>query len=161
MSLVYAVCERVNNYKVPREDIHQIGMIGLIKAVDRFDPGKGVAFSTYAWKLIHGEVLQYLRDKADLIRTPRGKKSLQIVELTDMIEPCAPDPDELSEIDNVLKIADKVLPRRSRRVFHAIASGQELDQAALAFGVSKKAILNSMTGSKKRIREALALGGRP
>jgi hypothetical protein len=46
-------------------------------------------------------------------------------------------------------------------VFHAIASGQDLDQVALAFGVSKKAILNSMTDSKKRIREALALGGRP
>lgn len=45
-----------------KEDLFQLGAIGLLKAIDRFDPSYGVAFSTYAFPLIMGEIRRYLRD---------------------------------------------------------------------------------------------------
>jgi RNA polymerase sigma-B factor len=57
--------------RVPYDDLEQAGSIGLIKAVERFDPGKERSFSTLAVPYIRGSILQYLRDKGSLIRVPR------------------------------------------------------------------------------------------
>lgn len=55
-----------------RDDLIQVGYIGLIKASERFDPTLGHSFSSFASPWIKGEILHYLRDKAGLIRIPRG-----------------------------------------------------------------------------------------
>ncbi len=54
----------------PLEDLVQEGYVGLIKAVDRFDPDKGIKFSTYSCHLIAGEIRHYLRDLGRLIHEP-------------------------------------------------------------------------------------------
>ncbi len=54
----------------PLEDLIQEGYVGLIKAVDRFDPEKGIKFSTYSCHLIAGEIRHYLRDLGRLIHEP-------------------------------------------------------------------------------------------
>lgn len=54
------------------EDLYQVGMIGLIKAVEKYDPGKGSAFSSYAVPFIRGEILHHRRDKASAIKIPRS-----------------------------------------------------------------------------------------
>lgn len=56
------------------EDLRQVGVIGLIKAYDRFDHSRGTRFSTYAVSMIEGEIKKYLRDNADTIRFPRQIK---------------------------------------------------------------------------------------
>ena len=53
------------------DELVQIGHLGLIKAVERFDPGTGYAFSSFAVPLIRGEILHYLRDHVSLIRVSR------------------------------------------------------------------------------------------
>ncbi|MGB9867059.1 MAG: sigma-70 family RNA polymerase sigma factor [Bacillota bacterium] len=60
LGLVRAVVSRFRGPDL--EDLFQVGCLGLIKAVDRFDPGRGTKFSTYAFPLILGEVRKYLRD---------------------------------------------------------------------------------------------------
>jgi len=60
----------------PLEDLIQVGTIGLIKAVDRFDPSKKTQFNTYATHQISGELRHYLRDKVDTIKHPRWLRFL-------------------------------------------------------------------------------------
>lgn len=55
----------------PVEDLIQVGNIGLIKAVDKFNPLMGSSFKTYATYFITGEIRHYLRDKTSMIKAPR------------------------------------------------------------------------------------------
>lgn len=60
----------------PVEDIMQVGLIGLLKAVDFYVQGKNTSFKTYATYLITGEIRHYLRDKTTMIRAPREIREL-------------------------------------------------------------------------------------
>jgi RNA polymerase sigma-B factor len=72
-------CElRFLNLGEPFEDLVQVGTIGLIKAVDRFDTGRGVEFSTYATPTILGEIKRHFRDKGWAIRVPRRLQELRM-----------------------------------------------------------------------------------
>lgn len=62
IGLVYLVLKRFQDRGYETEELFQIGTEGLIKAVERFDPGKGFAFSTYAVPMIMGEIRRFLRD---------------------------------------------------------------------------------------------------
>lgn len=75
MPLVGAIARRYRNCGVEPEDLMQLGSIGLLKAIRRFDASYGVCFSTYAVPLIAGEIRRYLRDDG-MIRFSRGAKAL-------------------------------------------------------------------------------------
>ena len=62
MGLVYMVAKRFANRGTDLQDLTQIGVIGLIKAIDRFDTSLSYSFSTYAVPLIAGEIKRFLRD---------------------------------------------------------------------------------------------------
>ena len=66
-----------NTCHEPYEDLEQEATLGLIKAVERFDPNKGVAFSSFATPYINGAILQYLRDKGHAIRLPQSQQTLE------------------------------------------------------------------------------------
>jgi RNA polymerase sigma-B factor len=57
--------------RVPLEDLQQIAAIGLLKALDRYDPAYGAAFSTFAVPTMQGEILRYFRDFTWTVRPPR------------------------------------------------------------------------------------------
>lgn len=57
-------------------DLVQIGAVGLIKAADRFDAGAGTPFGGYAWVLILGELMHYVRDSERMLRAPRRLREL-------------------------------------------------------------------------------------
>jgi RNA polymerase sigma-B factor len=58
--------------KVPLDDLKQVAAIGLLKAIDRFDPERGIAFASFAVPTIDGELKRYLRDFTWAVRPPRG-----------------------------------------------------------------------------------------
>ena len=75
MGLVYSVTRRFLGRGVEMEDLFQIGSIGLLKAVDKFNPEFDVKFSTYAVPMISGEIRRFLRDDG-MIKVSRSLKEL-------------------------------------------------------------------------------------
>jgi RNA polymerase sigma-B factor len=61
----------------PYEDLEQIGYLGLIRAIERFNPSQSNAFSSFAVPFIRGEMLHFLRDKGSLVKIPRRLQELQ------------------------------------------------------------------------------------
>src|SRR3954447_15928233 len=78
LPLVEHCARRFLNRGEPLEDLAQVGTIGLIKAVDRFDSDRGVEFSTYAVPTILGEIKRHFRDKGWAIRVPRRLQELRM-----------------------------------------------------------------------------------
>jgi RNA polymerase sigma-B factor len=78
LPLVEHLTRRFLNRGEPYDDLLQVGTIGLIKAIDRFDPERAVEFSTYATPTIVGEIKRYFRDKGWAIRVPRRLQELRI-----------------------------------------------------------------------------------
>lgn len=77
MGLVRQVAHRVSRQCwEPYEDLAQIGYLGLIRAIERFNPHQGYAFSSFAIPYIRGEMLHYLRDKGSVMRIPRRWQEL-------------------------------------------------------------------------------------
>ena len=58
------------------DDLEQVAAIGLVKAIDRFDPGRGLAFSSFAFPTILGELKRHLRDRGWSVRPPRDVQDL-------------------------------------------------------------------------------------
>lgn len=75
LRLVLSVIQRFNNRGEYVDDLFQVGCIGLIKAIDNFDLGQNVRFSTYAVPMIIGEIRRYLRDN-NPIRVSRSLRDL-------------------------------------------------------------------------------------
>lgn len=78
LPLVEHCARRFRNRGEPYDDLVQVGTIGLIKSVDRFDPGRGVEFSTYATPTIIGEIKRHFRDRGWAIRVPRRLQELRM-----------------------------------------------------------------------------------
>ena len=74
LPLVRALARRYANRGEPVDDLEQAGTIGLIKAVDRFDPAVGREFRSFATPTILGEIRRHFRDKTWAVRVPRGLK---------------------------------------------------------------------------------------
>ena len=75
-SLVHFLARRFQNRGEPLEDIVQVGFLGLIKAIERFDPAMGNEFTTFATPTVAGEIKRYFRDKGWAIRFPRRLQEL-------------------------------------------------------------------------------------
>jgi RNA polymerase sigma-B factor len=77
MPLVVYLARRFSGRNEPMNDLVQVGSIGLLKAIDRFDPERGLEFSTYATPTILGEIKRHFRDTGWLIHVPRRAQELQ------------------------------------------------------------------------------------
>jgi RNA polymerase sigma-B factor len=103
LPLVEHCARRFRNRGEPFEDLVQVGTIGLIKAVDRFETDRGVEFSTYATPTVIGEIKRHFRDKGWAIRVPRRLQELRMQigsatgELTQKLGR-SPTPRELAEV---------------------------------------------------------------
>lgn len=69
--LAEIIAKKFVNRGIDYEDLYQVASIALIKAVERFDPDKGVKFTSFATPTLIGEIKRYFRDKASVIRIPR------------------------------------------------------------------------------------------
>lgn len=76
LNLVRFLASKFKNRGEPVDDLMQVGTIGLIKAIDRFDPARGLEFTTFATPTIMGEIKRHFRDKGWSVRVPRRLQEL-------------------------------------------------------------------------------------
>jgi RNA polymerase sigma-B factor len=102
--LVYFLARKFQNRGEPLDDIAQVGFLGLIKAIDRFDPDMGNEFSTFATPTIAGEIRRYFRDKGWSIRFPRRLQELhqQVVRVNEQMK------NELGREPSVPELAERL-----------------------------------------------------
>jgi RNA polymerase sigma-B factor len=78
LDLARAFARRYTHRGVPLDDLEQVAQMNLIGAVERFDPGRGVKFSTFAGRTIDGALKRYFRDQAWSMKVPRQYQDLGV-----------------------------------------------------------------------------------
>lgn len=101
MPLARMLALRYHRDREPLEDLIQVAALGLVKAIDRFDPDRGLAFSTFAVPTITGELKRHFRDATWSIHVPRGMKE-RVLQVDGVSERLA---DELGRAPTIGEIA--------------------------------------------------------
>ncbi len=136
----------------PVDDLIQVGSIGLVKAIEQFDPSAGAKFHTYATHLITGEIRHYLRDKTSMIRAPRELQELsfRISRLVqDLIHELGREPSD-AEVAEVLQVhPDKIseafeVDRRRTLI--------SLDQTLTTDGSSEQLLIDTLEDSSNQLK---------
>jgi RNA polymerase sigma-B factor len=78
MGLAAHIAKRFSRFGIADDDLRQVAMLGLVKAVDRFDPEYGVPFTAFAGSTIEGELKRHFRDHSWVVRVPRSAKDLHL-----------------------------------------------------------------------------------
>jgi RNA polymerase sigma factor (sigma-70 family) len=86
LPLARGLARRYQRTGEPFDDLFQVACLGLVKAIDRFDLNRDVAFSTYAVPTMVGEIRRYLRDRTWSVRVPRGLQELALRAETNIVE---------------------------------------------------------------------------
>jgi RNA polymerase sigma-B factor len=129
MSLVRSLARRYSYRGEQLEDLVQIGAIGLIKAIDRFDLDRGVELTTYATPNIIGEIKRHFRDKGWSVRVPRGLQELN-VQLSRLIEQLTVQLGRSPTISELAKAASV----EEEEVLEALESGRAYSSLSLSSG---------------------------
>jgi len=129
MSLVRSLARRYANRGEQFDDLVQIGSIGLIKAIDRFDVDRGVELTTYATPNIIGEIKRHFRDRGWAVRVPRGLQELN-VRLSKLVEQLTV---QLSRSPTVPELA-KAAGVEEEEVLEALESGRAYSSLSLSSG---------------------------
>jgi RNA polymerase sigma-B factor len=129
MSLVRSLARRYSYRGEPLDDLVQIGAIGLIKAIDRFDLDRGVELTTYATPNIIGEIKRHFRDKGWSVRVPRGLQELN-VQLSRLMEQLTV---QLSRSPTIPELA-KAAGVEEELVLEALESGRAYTSLSLSVG---------------------------
>jgi RNA polymerase sigma-B factor len=126
MGLAAYLARRFANRGQPLDDLIQVASLGLLKAVERFDPKLGIEFSTYATTTIVGELKRHLRDRGWAVRAPRRMQELYLT-LSQVVDTLG---QELGRSPNIAELANE-LQVSEEDVLEALEAGQAYRFASL------------------------------
>jgi RNA polymerase sporulation-specific sigma factor len=168
LRLVAHIVKKYNSADREIDDLISIGTIGLIKAIDTFDPDKGIRLATYASRCIDNELLMMLRSgkrqaKEVYLYEPIGSdKEGHEINLLDIIESSESDIIEDIELQGNVKrlyeLVNKVLNKRERQIIemrYGLNSQEEITQREIAskIGISRSYVSRIEKKALKKLRE--------
>lgn len=127
LGLARDLAQRYHGRGVEREDLAQVASLGLVKAVERFDPDRGASFAAFAVPTILGELRHHLRDRAATIRVPRRLQSL-----------------------------DRQIRRAGERLRQELGREPRLDEIATHLGANADDVVRAVASRSPRVRMATA-----
>jgi RNA polymerase sigma-B factor len=139
LPLVRALARRYAGRGESLDDIEQVGAIGLIKAIDRYELEREVALTTYATPNVVGEIKRHFRDKGWAIRIPRGLQELN-ARMSSTIERLTA---ELGRSPTIAEIAQK-LQTTPEQVLEALEAGSAYAPVSLSAGPGNEGELDPM-----------------
>jgi RNA polymerase sigma-B factor len=146
MPLARSLAVQYRHAREPLDDLCQVANLGLVKAVDRFDPDRGIAFTSYAVPTILGELKRHFRDRTWTIHVSRG-----VQESIARVEKATEDlRQELGRFPSAAEVAG-----------HCGMTAEEVTEARLAEGASRLASLDAPRPREEPGESGLAdqLGG--
>ena len=154
MSLVRSLARRYSYRGEQLDDLVQIGAIGLIKAIDRFDLNRGVELTTYATPNIIGEIKRHFRDRGWSVRVPRGLQELN-VQLSKLVEQLTVQLGRSPTIPELAKAAGV----EEEEVLEALESGRAYSSLSLSSG-GGRTTARSSTRSSRSARSSISTRSR-
>jgi len=168
LRLVAHIVKKYNTADKEIDDLISIGTIGLIKAIDTFDPDKGIRLATYASRCIDNELLMMLRSgkrqaKEIYLYEPIGSdKEGHEINLLDIIE--STDTDIIDELElqgnvkRLYELVDKVLTKRERQIIemrYGLNLQEEITQREIAnkIGISRSYVSRIEKKALKKLKE--------
>jgi RNA polymerase sigma-B factor len=164
LPLVRALARRFVSRGEQLDDLAQVGAVGLIKAVDRYDPARGSSLAAYAVPTIVGEIRRHLRDSAQPLRVPRPNADRRVVVRSVTLDADSPSSRdtgaerrlELGEERALIQAGLRALPRRQRRIvqLHYFAN---LSQRGIAteLGLSQVHVSRLLRDSLGKLRQEI------
>jgi len=156
MGLVRSIAFRYRNLGVPEEDLVQEGAIGLLTAVDEYDPARGTSFSTYAFWRVRAAVTHAVTARGSLVRIPRPllERRRQVKAARDLLTETGHDP-SVSELANatslpVAAVAEALAPSNVVSLDQPLADGTPLgDHLAASEGAQPD--VRAVSAQERRI----------
>lgn len=170
LSIAEALARRFANRGEPLDDLEQVAMIGLVKAVERYDPDQGVPFAGYAVPTITGELRRHFRDATWALKVSRRAKDLHVrvpaaVDRLTAELGRPPTPDQLAEeldvtVDDVLDALDAAqayrttstdTPEGSTAASHAVRRGGDQGGISIEDRVMLARLLDELPERERQI----------
>ena len=161
MPLARSLARRYHRGEEPLEDLEQVAALGLLKAIDGFDPDRGSAFASFAVPTIVGELRRHFRDKGWAVRVPRDLQELALAVQrkadsmsTELGRP--PTPQELAtklgrEVEEVLEAREALRAMRPASLDRPAAAGEDEDDMPMAR-------IGDLDPGYERTEEAVTIG---
>ena len=162
LPLVRALARRFARRGEQFEDLVQVGAVGLIKAIDRYDPARGSSLTAYAVPTIVGEIRRHLRDSTQPLRLPRPNGGRRVVVHSVVLDADASYDSgaerglELGEERALIEAGLRALPRRQRRIVQLHYFGN-LSQRGIAseLGLSQVHVSRLLQDSLGKLRQEI------
>jgi RNA polymerase sigma-B factor len=159
LPLARQLARRYQRPDEPLEDLVQVASLGLVKAIDRFDPAREVAFSSYAVPTILGEIKRHFRDRTWAVRVPRDLQELALRAeraVTDLTRDLHRQPSARATIAQLMR----TITPREREVLR-LRFEEDLTQAEIGeiIGVSQMQVSRLIRQAVARLRLAARTAG--
>lgn len=163
LPLVSALARRYARGEADYEDLVQVGSIGLIKAIDRFDLSRGEELAAYAVPNISGEIKRHLRDNGQTIRLPRAlqadpERKAQVLSAEGPVDGVPDLSDGFADAEGRLALADAFggLGERERQILYLrFVRDLEPDEVARELGISRRHLSRQTQAALTQLRREL------